>query len=30
MSNGQIKEAVALLEHIVKIQQKALAEDHPD
>ncbi|CEJ82761.1 hypothetical protein VHEMI02809 [[Torrubiella] hemipterigena] len=27
--DGQIKEAVALLEHVVKIEETTLAEDHP-
>lgn len=29
-ANGQIKEAVKLLEHIVAIDSEVLAEDHPD
>ncbi|KNG80416.1 kinesin light chain [Aspergillus nomiae NRRL 13137] len=29
-ANGQIKEAVKLLEHVVAIQSEVLAEDHPD
>ncbi|GMG22263.1 unnamed protein product [Aspergillus oryzae] len=29
-ANGQIKEAVKLLEHIVAIHTEVLAEDHPD
>ncbi|KAM0145413.1 hypothetical protein ACHAPG_011617, partial [Botrytis cinerea] len=29
-ANGQIKEAVALLEQVVKIEEITLAEDHPD
>ena len=28
-ANGQVKEAVALLEQVVKIREQALAEDHP-
>lgn len=30
LANGQVKDAVALLEQIVAIQSKTLAEDHPD
>ncbi|KAH8201376.1 hypothetical protein TruAng_004459 [Truncatella angustata] len=29
-ANGQVKESVKLLEHVVKIQSTTLAEDHPD
>src|SRR5204863_424631 len=29
-ANGQVKEAVQLLEHVVKIKKTVLAEDHPD
>jgi tetratricopeptide (TPR) repeat protein len=29
-SNGQVKDAVRLLEHVVAIHKRALAEDHPD
>jgi hypothetical protein len=29
-ANGQVKEAVSLLEQVVKIRQQTLAEDHPD
>jgi hypothetical protein len=29
-ANGQIKEVVKLLKHIIAIKVKILAEDHPD
>jgi hypothetical protein len=29
-TNGQVKEAVALLEQVVAIEAYVLAEDHPD
>jgi hypothetical protein len=29
-ANGQVKEAVRLLEHVVAINKRVLAEDHPD
>jgi hypothetical protein len=29
-ANGQVKEAVKLLEHVVTIEAGVLAEDHPD
>jgi hypothetical protein len=29
-ANGQVKEAVSLLEQVVKISEQTLAEDHPD
>src|SRR6266480_3266558 len=29
-ANGQVKEAVSLLEQVVKIREQTLAEDHPD
>jgi hypothetical protein len=29
-ANGQVKEAVQLLEHVVAIRRRVLAEDHPD
>jgi hypothetical protein len=28
--NGQVKEAVLLLDQVVKIHKQTLAEDHPD
>jgi hypothetical protein len=28
--DGQVKKAVALLEHVVAVWEKTLAEDHPD
>jgi tetratricopeptide (TPR) repeat protein len=30
LTNGQIKEAVKLLEYIIALQAKIFAEDHPD
>ncbi|KAF7502469.1 hypothetical protein GJ744_005684 [Endocarpon pusillum] len=29
-ANGQVKEAVSLLEQMIKIEEQTLAEDHPD
>jgi hypothetical protein len=29
-ANGQVKDAVRLLEHVVEIHKRVLAEDHPD
>jgi hypothetical protein len=29
-ANGQIKDAVRLLEHVVKVRDDTLAETHPD
>jgi hypothetical protein len=29
-ANGQVKQAVALLEQVVAIHKRTLAEDHPD
>jgi len=29
-ANGQVQEAVELLQHVVQIQETTLAEDHPD
>jgi tetratricopeptide (TPR) repeat protein len=29
-ANGQVKDAVRLLEHVVAIRKRVLAEDHPD
>jgi tetratricopeptide (TPR) repeat protein len=29
-ANGQIKQAVDLLEHVVVVQERTLAEEHPD
>lgn len=29
-ANGQVKEAVTLLQHVAKVQRGVLAEDHPD
>jgi hypothetical protein len=29
-TDGQVKEAVALLKQVVKIREQRLAEDHPD
>jgi tetratricopeptide (TPR) repeat protein len=29
-ANGQVREAVALLEHVVAVQKRVLAEDHPN
>jgi hypothetical protein len=29
-ANGQVKEAVVLLEQVVKIRETTLADDHPD
>ena len=30
LANGQVKEAVSLLEQVVKIREQTLAEDHPE
>jgi hypothetical protein len=30
LANGQVKDAVRLLEHVVAIEGQVLAEDHPD
>jgi hypothetical protein len=29
-ANGQVGKAVGLLEHVVAVEEKVLAEDHPD
>jgi hypothetical protein len=29
-ANGQVKQAIDLLKHVVDIEKKTLAEDHPD